>query len=272
MKNFSPKDTLPSPALRVAQGLSFGLLLASAPLYAFNPNACLNSFQGEALKVCKLAINGDPKARYQLARVYGDAVNSRQVDYQQSFHWHRELARQAMRDNLLEPIYTLTMYNTGVMYADGVGVAQNAKNALFWFEKAAERGEALAMTRLGMLYETGGTGVTANFAEAQSWMEKAVQKENAQAKVILSKWILEGKVPAERTKAIQLLESASAQKSPQGAFALGNMYVTGFENLVRQDLIQAKNLYSVACGQYVLEACKRYHDLDTTGKLAGAPN
>lgn len=245
-------------------------MLISQQLYAFNPNACLNTFQGEALKICQAAIKGDPKARYQLARIYGDAMNSRSVDYQQSFHWHRELSRQALREKLQDPIYSLAMYNTGVMYADGVGVKRNAKNALFWFDKAANRDEPLAMTRLAMLYEQGAPGVGADANKARNWVQKAVEKDNPQAKVIMSKWILEGKISKNPAQAIELLKSASAQNSPQGAFALANMYATGYEQLVKQDLIKAKQFYSIACSQYVFEACKRYHDIDTTGRLAGA--
>jgi hypothetical protein len=250
---------------KIALVASFTLTSQSA--LAFNPNACLQTFQGDALKVCQAAIKGDVQARYQLARIYGDAVNFNMVDYQQSFHWHRELSRQVLRENLNDPIYSLAMYNTGVMYADGVGVQANAKNAVFWFDKAAQRGEPLSMTRLAMIYQTGAPQVPASFSTARTWLEKAVAQDSAQAKVIMSKWILEGKINKPEVQAIDLLKSSALQKSPQGSFALGNMYATGYKQLIKKDLIEAKKLYSVACSQYMLDACKRYHDIDTTGQI-----
>lgn len=261
-KPTSKTKTLLQASFAVA--LSFSAFSA----HAINPNACLQTFQGDALEICKAAIKGNAQARYQLARIYGDAVNSNMVDYQQSFHWHRELSRQVLNQNLTDPVYSLAMYNTGVMYSDGVGVKPNVKNAVFWFTKAADRGESLAMTRLAMIYQAGAPGVKANFNQAKSWLEKAVAKDSAQAKVIMSKWILEGKIKKPEVQAIDLLKAAAIQKSPQGSFALGNMYATGYKSLIKQDLIEAKKLYSVACSQYMLDACKRYHDIDTTGTIA----
>ncbi|BBP45844.1 hypothetical protein THMIRHAS_12170 [Thiosulfatimonas sediminis] len=255
-------------AQRLTQSvLAACITFAGSNAYAFNQNACLQTFQGEALEVCKAAIQGNPQARYQLARVYGDAVNSNMVDYEQSFFWHRELSRQVLNENLQDPVYSLALYNTGVMYSDGVGVQQNVKNAVFWFEKAAQRGEPLAMTRLAMIYQSGAPQVKADFKQAQNWLEKAVAKDNAQAKVIMSKWILEGKINKPEIQAIDLLKASAIQKSPQGSFALGNMYATGYKTVIKQDLIEAKKLYSIACSQYMLDACKRYHDIDTTGKI-----
>lgn len=263
------KNTVLSKAQIIGKiTLAAAFSLGSHNALAFNPNACLQNFQGDALKICQAAIKGNPQARYQLARIYGDAVNSNRVNYQQSFHWHRELSRQVLRENLSEPVYSLAMYNTGVMYSDGVGVKQNVKNAVFWFNKAAERGESLAMTRLAMIYQSGAPQVKPNFNKARTWLEKAVAKDDAQAKVIMSKWILEGKINKPEIQAIDLLKASAIQKSPQGSFALGNMYATGYKNIIKQNLIEAKKLYSTACSQYMLDACKRYHDIDTTGKIA----
>ena len=52
----------------------------------------------------------------------------------------------------------LAQSNIGVMHRDGQGVPQNFKEALRWYTKAAEQGNANAQFNLGVLYtnEEGG--------------------------------------------------------------------------------------------------------------------
>ena len=45
--------------------------------------------------------------------------------------------------------------NLGVMYANGNGVAQDDKQAAFWFRKAADQGEAMAQFNIGRMYFNG---------------------------------------------------------------------------------------------------------------------
>ena len=52
------------------------------------------------------------------------------------------------------------------MYDTGVGVAQDAAEAVRWFRLAAEQGDALAQFDLGVMYATGG-GVPQDDAAAQ---------------------------------------------------------------------------------------------------------
>ena len=52
------------------------------------------------------------------------------------------------------------------MYDTGVGVAQDAAEAVRWFRLAAEQGDALAQFDLGVMYATGG-GVLQDDAAVQ---------------------------------------------------------------------------------------------------------
>ena len=52
------------------------------------------------------------------------------------------------------------------MYDTGVGVAQDAAEAVRWFRLVAEQGDALAQFDLGVMYATGG-GVPQDDAAAQ---------------------------------------------------------------------------------------------------------
>jgi TPR repeat protein len=51
------------------------------------------------------------------------------------------------------------------MYAEGAGVPRNYDEAMKWYRKAAEQGEAFAQSNLGFMYENG-KGVPQNYDEA----------------------------------------------------------------------------------------------------------
>jgi uncharacterized protein len=59
-------------------------------------------------------------------------------------------------------------------------VAQDYTKAREWYEKAAAKDEAGAMTNLGALYDSG-HGVAQDFAKAREWYEKAAAKNKAAA-------------------------------------------------------------------------------------------
>jgi len=80
------------------------------------------------------------------------------------------------------------MTQLGLSYHYGSdGVAQDFAKAHEWYQKAAAKGDVLAMTRLGLLYERGGDGVAQDFAKAREWHEKAAAKGNADAMFYLGR-------------------------------------------------------------------------------------
>jgi len=88
----------------------------------------------------------------------------------------------------------------GVMYANGKGVAQDDKQAAFWFRKAADQSEAMAQFNLGSMYFNG-TGVPQDYVQAYMWtelaavqgLEKAVEARDSLVKVLTSSQIKEGR-------------------------------------------------------------------------------
>jgi TPR repeat protein len=61
------------------------------------------------------------------------------------------------------------------------GVTQNDAEAVRWFRKAAEAGDARAMANLGFMYESG-KGVAQDFAEATRWYRKGADAGDNRAK------------------------------------------------------------------------------------------
>ena len=64
------------------------------------------------------------------------------------------------------------MFNLGVLYETGQGVAQDYAQARQWYEKAAAQGHAGAQNDLGGLYEFG-HGVTRDYVWAYMWYHLA---------------------------------------------------------------------------------------------------
>ena len=76
------------------------------------------------------------------------------------------------------------------MFANGVGVEKNEKNAFSWMRKAAVNGHTTAQYNLGvMLYN--GLGVDKDEEEALSWTEKAANQGDAEAQFQLGLIFLE---------------------------------------------------------------------------------
>ena len=72
----------------------------------------------------------------------------------------------------------------GLMYDIGQGVAQDYKEAMKWYTKAAEQGDANAQYSLGLMYNNG-EGATQDYKEAMKWYTKAAEQGYAGAQTNL---------------------------------------------------------------------------------------
>jgi TPR repeat protein len=66
------------------------------------------------------------------------------------------------------------------MYRDGLGVPQDSRQAVNWYHKAEEQGDADAQYNLGVMYHEG-QGVSQDFRQAMNWYRKAAEQGNASA-------------------------------------------------------------------------------------------
>ena len=66
----------------------------------------------------------------------------------------------------------------GAIYADGLVVAKDGKEAVRWYRLAADQGDADAMHKLGAMYANG-LGVAKDEKEAARWFRLAADKEDA---------------------------------------------------------------------------------------------
>jgi TPR repeat protein len=70
------------------------------------------------------------------------------------------------------------------MYSHGRGVQQDYAEALRWYRKAADQGDAFAQYELGYMYHHG-YGVSPDYAEAARWYRKAADQGNTASQVSL---------------------------------------------------------------------------------------
>lgn len=84
-------------------------------------------------------------------------------------------------------------YSLAVLYSYGAnGVAQDYRKAAYWYQKAADQGDALAEQELGELYYKG-QGLPQDYARAIYWVRKAANQGDAAAQWDLGLAYLSGK-------------------------------------------------------------------------------
>ena len=81
---------------------------------------------------------------------------------------------------------TEPQHSLGCMYETGRGVEQN-EEAVKWFQKAAEQGNATAQYILGVAYAEG-KGVEQDYKEAVKWFQKAAEQGHAEAQENLRRY------------------------------------------------------------------------------------
>jgi TIR domain/Sel1 repeat len=68
----------------------------------------------------------------------------------------------------------------GLSYQHGLGVQQDYAQAMAWYRKAADQGNADAQYNIGVLYHNG-RGVRQDYAQAKAWFQKAADQGSAAA-------------------------------------------------------------------------------------------
>ena len=115
----------------------------------------------------------------------------------------------------------------GQMYANGWGVTQDVDEAVKWYRKAAEQGDANAQCNLGFMYEEG-RGVTKDDREAVKWFRKSAEQGNLTAQLRLFNMYIEGRgVMKDDYEAVRWIRKAAEQGIAAAQYGLGAMYLAG---------------------------------------------
>lgn len=155
----------------------------------------------------------------------------------------RDEARNAARDALEKKAGTgdiRSMVEAGDASAAGGDYAR----AKQWYEKAAAKADAGAMSRLGDLYLKG-NGVPQDYTVARSWYEQAAAKDFREAMDRLGELYYQGLgVPRDYGMAKQWYEKAAKRNFPLAFIHMARLY--RFGNGVAQDCDVARDWYEEA--------------------------
>ena len=145
-------------------------------------------------------------------------------------------------------------YNLGVMFANGLGVLQDHKEAIKWYHLAADQGLALAGARLGEIYRSGSV-VPQDDTEAIKWFRLAADQGNAEAQRNLGKMYENGwGVTRNRMVAYALYSLSGAFNSIHNKAALDDCSAIGKEmsvaeveagNALMREMAKTKNPLTV---------------------------
>ena len=97
------------------------------------------------------------------------------------------------------------------MYENGRGVPQDHVQAVAWYRKAADQGDADAQFSLGVMYENG-RGVPRDYVKAVAWYRKAADQGDADAQFSLGVKYADGQgVPQDRVQAYKWFNLAASR-------------------------------------------------------------
>jgi TPR repeat protein len=123
--------------------------------------------------------------------------------------------------------YAPAQFNLGRLYLQN-GPLQNYEQAFHWLSRAADQGDARALTSLGFIYEQGlGTPPSQN--TAANLYAKAAAMNDPIAEYRLGAMYFGGRggLPPDENAAYQLFKKAAEQGDVDAVKALGNAYWTG---------------------------------------------
>ena len=107
----------------------------------------------------------------------------------------------------------MAQVNLGYEYTNGRGVPQDYAQAMEWYRKAADQGDAQAKYNLGSLYSNG-QGVPQDSAQAAAWWRKAADQGHAMAQYMLGLSCYNGQgVPQDFVSAHMWLNLAASRQT-----------------------------------------------------------
>ena len=158
-----------------------------------------------------------------------------------------------------------TQFELGWCYENGCGVDKDEKQAVYWYRKATEQGDADAQCNLGVCYKRG-RGIDQDAKQAAEWYRKAAEQNHALAQNNLG-WCYANGYGAEKDEkqAVEWYRKAAAQGDVDAQNNLGRCYANGcgvdkdekeavawFRKAVQQGHASAQNnlgwYYESGCG------------------------
>jgi S1-C subfamily serine protease len=148
----------------------------------------------------------------------------------------------------------------GYKLATGNGVKKDHVEAVKWFRRAAEQGDAVASANLGVAFEFG-NGVTVDFGEAARWYRRSAELGLAGGQKAFAQMLNEGRgVAKDPVEAAKWCRLAAEQGNAAAQNNLGVMYTAGVG--VLKDEVEALAWFNVSAVTGQESAIKNREELE----------
>jgi FOG: TPR repeat, SEL1 subfamily len=131
--------------------------------------------------------------------------------------------------------------NLGYMYSNGYGITKDYAEAIKWYRKSADQGDAVGQVNLGFMYRNG-FGVAKDEAEAVKWYRKSAEQGNSVGQRNMGVVYENGiGVTQDYAEAMGWYRKSVEQGDVDAQIGLGNMYFSG--KGVETNYVEAFNLF-----------------------------
>ena len=135
----------------------------------------------------------------------------------------------------------------GWMYEKGMGVEKDLSKALMWYQKAADRGDASAQYHIGWMYQHG-LGVAKDYSQALIWHLRAADQGHPGSQGLIGVMYKDGLgVAKDYGTALAWFQKAAEQGNPDSQRLSGVMYEKGLGTA--KDTAKALEWYNKAAQQ-----------------------
>jgi tetratricopeptide (TPR) repeat protein len=166
-----------------------------------------------------------------------DAAYDRK-DYAEAMRWYYKAVDQGN-------VYAQN--GIGVLYLNGLGVAQDYAEGMRWFRRAADQGDARGQELIGEVY-LNGWGVAQDYAEAMRWFRKAADQRDSPAETNIGFLYGHGwGVAQDYAAAMHWYRKAADQGDALAQYNVGVFYEHGLG--VAQDHAEAVRWFRKAADQ-----------------------
>jgi membrane associated rhomboid family serine protease len=160
--------------------------------------------------------------------------------------------------------------SAALRYRKGLDVKVNAQEAIKWYIKAADLGDAEAQYDLGDIFEHG-EGVPTDMPTAIAWYTKGAEQGESLAQDRLARIYENGSgVPRDMREAIKWYRKAAEQGEILDQYRLGELYSEGRD--VPKNIAEAKVWYQKAADQGFQAASNRLKLLASAHPIEADPN
>lgn len=135
-----------------------------------------------------------------------------------------------------------TLIAVGDCYCYGRHTAKNEKNAMYYYQEAANLGSAQGELKVGMLYYYG-AGVSKDSKQASKYFKSAADKGELDAMFYLGQMYCDGEIGWGKGKAFELWMKAAKRNHAKSQMKVGVCYING----IGEDADAKKATYWLAC-------------------------